>query len=121
MLEWIEHDGSRVDVKMGEKLALVDIKGDTYFWSGQFKINWDVVTAYCKFKVSDILPKYEKKRWRAKFGKLYYYVADIGFVLKHLDEMDATDNLRHSAGNYFRSEEQALASKIYQAFGRNQE
>jgi len=124
MLEWIEHDGSavEVDIAYGQFLVVRMAGGlEELYGSGRFLNTLKGVEAYCIANLSDILPPYEKKRWRAKGGQLYYYVTDIGSVFKRYDEMDGTDNLRYSAGNYFSSREEAKASKIYQGFERIQE
>ena len=123
MLEWIEHDGSYVSVTVlpDESLVISHKDGRQYFWDTFRKTDWTCVEAYRIVKVSDILQPYVKKRWRAKWGEVYWYVTDEGTVWRSNDTSRPLDCGRYNSGNYFRSIDEAMASKIYQAFERNQE
>ena len=52
--------------------------------------------------------------WRAE-GQLYYTIGNGGAIGLLLDNADDSDDARHLAGNYFQTEEDAVASLIYKA------
>jgi hypothetical protein len=121
LLQWIEHDGSDMDISVTHKeiLCVATDKGKVVFWTASaYGLKWSAVVAYCVVKVSDILPPYEKKRWRAKRGGQYWFVTIFGDLNSTCDYGFESDLGLFRAHNYFRTAEEAKASKIYQAFER---
>ena len=53
------------------------------------------------------------KRWRAEEGKWYWFLCSSGSVLKITDNSHSADAFRYSSGNYFQTEEQAIAYREY--------
>jgi hypothetical protein len=56
--------------------------------------------------------------WRAKKGCYYFYVSVWGEVVKSTDFYINTDNDIWKSGNYFKTVDDAMNSKIYNAFNR---
>lgn len=56
----------------------------------------------------------QSKRWRAKKGEWYYFVASTSIVIEASDSYEGWDNLRYEAGNYFcsRAVAQAIADRF---------
>ena len=52
-------------------------------------------------------------RWRANFGGRYFFIDGDWDVASSSQDGIKIDDLRHSKGNYFQTEEQAKASNIY--------
>lgn len=55
------------------------------------------------------LEKKDNKRWRAKFGELYYYINSKGIICDTSDERCNEDYYRYSFHNYFKTESEAQA------------
>ena len=55
----------------------------------------------------------EPKKWRAEYGKKYWYLDDCGVVLSNEEWGDDTDDFRYRIGNYFKTEAEAEAYKEY--------
>jgi hypothetical protein len=66
------------------------------------------------------IPKIVKSRWRAKEGELYFYVTNYGTLCQTINEERFADSMRYHCGNFFKTKEEARASKIYQAFERRE-
>ena len=63
-----------------------------------------------------------KKRWRANNELRYYcYVENNGDIFTIEDYQDYLDNSRYEKGNYFRTKEEAKASKFYKVFHQKEE
>jgi hypothetical protein len=122
-LEWTDHDGSdvEVDIAYGQFIVVRMAGGLEELYGGRFLCKLKDAEAYCIANIADILPPYKKKRWRAKDGDGYYYVATDGIVEHDNEILHSLDIRRYNSGNYFRTEEEAMASKIYQAYERNDE
>jgi hypothetical protein len=52
----------------------------------------------------------KEKRWRAKHGGLYSFVADNGIIKRTNDDFGTTDEYRYDTHNYFKTEREALDS-----------
>lgn len=58
---------------------------------------------------------YLRARWRANIDDTYFYVDSFGDTYKTSEgSIYASD--RYNAGNYFKTEEEAIASKFYKVF-----
>lgn len=55
-------------------------------------------------------------RWRAKIGKIYYSIDQTGEVVQRKDDYGSLDSCCYNIGNYFRTEEIAKDSQIFNAF-----
>ena len=62
-----------------------------------------------------------KKRWRANNGLHYCYVGTNGDICTTDEYQGYIDNSRYRTGNYFRTKEEAKASKFYKVFHQKEE
>lgn len=59
-------------------------------------------------KVKAINEKYGiKKRWRAEYESLYYYITNFSEVTERIELYYYEDNIRYKNGNYFKTEQEA--------------
>lgn len=59
-------------------------------------------------KVKSINEKYGiKKRWRADYESLYYYIINFSEVIERTELYYHGDNIRYKNGNYFKTEQEA--------------
>lgn len=59
-------------------------------------------------KVKAINEKYGiKKRWRADYESLYYYIINFSEVIERTELYYHEDNIRYKNGNYFKTEQEA--------------
>jgi hypothetical protein len=57
-------------------------------------------------------------RWRAERGSHYFYVTSWGEIYKAADIYSGNDDQAWKSGNYFKTVDEAVESKIYNAFNR---
>lgn len=57
-----------------------------------------------------------KKKWRAEHGERYYFIDTLGDVMSDMDTRYVLDNKKFEIGNYFKTKEDAMNSKLYKAF-----
>jgi hypothetical protein len=74
--------------------------------------------------IPELHPSKDNNCWdnikkRGPFGSTYYYVTTLGYVLPSIDCNSNNDNAMFSCGNYFLTENEALASNLYHAYSRN--
>lgn len=49
----------------------------------------------------------ENKRWRAKYGKKYWYLCDYGIAFSNTERGNDIDDFRYIVGNYSKTEKEA--------------
>jgi hypothetical protein len=70
----------------------------------------------CSIEETDngLLVVEKEKRWRAKRGGLYYFVADNGYSRATNEDNHATDQYRYDTHNYFKSVKEAESNACNQ-------
>lgn len=106
-----EHRGFAVDFKeYGRVIYTAD--GVTFF------NNEDGVDTRTLF-FKEVIPTesaLNKRKWRARKGKRYYFVMSSGICEWVDDTRSCADDRLYNIGNYFQTKEEAMNSKIYKAF-----
>lgn len=59
----------------------------------------------------DLMPEEKAKRWRAKYGQEYYYLASFGGICQGREFAIVDDDFHFDTGNYFKTEKEAIAYK----------
>ncbi|MGL5803184.1 MAG: hypothetical protein ACRCX7_11420 [Cetobacterium sp.] len=59
---------------------------------------------------------FKRPKWRAEMHEPYYYVGSRGDINRTLDGRITFDYDVHKIGNYFKTEKDAMESKIYKVF-----
>lgn len=74
---------------------------------------------YDNLSIKDMYePIVESVRWRAEYGKLYWYIDDCGCVSRRTDTRGYADDFCYATGNYYQTEELVEAAKEHQLLER---
>lgn len=95
-------------------LSTYTLDGKAYKQSLYSSIYWDVPTEIVKGRI--IVPP--KPRWRAKYNCPYYFINSCGNINFGYEDPQVGSQ-RFNKGNYFKTEEEAKNSDIYNVFNRD--
>jgi len=62
----------------------------------------------------------KRERWRAEFNETYYFISSTGAIEESVDYSERFDRELYDSWNYFKTEEDAKNSDIYNAFHREE-
>ena len=84
------------------------VKGVSRCYDGIINICTSEEKALIEEKVKAVNEKYGiKRRWRAEYESLYYYITNFSEVTERIELYYYEDNIRYKNGNYFKTEQEA--------------